>query len=156
MLLILYAVLALVPLLGIVWVVMQGTITTVDGLFMSLIFLTISGIFAATALFELRTRLGGGAKVDKSKPATGASRTVIDGNSSSAYVEKGRVESVQFFEASVGQPNKSIVTLSNGTNSSRWLVFEGDLRNALPVGKRVEITSRDDAGRKILLDVQYR
>ena len=65
------------------------------------------------------------------------------------------MESVQFFESSVGQPNKSIVTLSNGANSSRWLVFEGDLRNALPVGKRVEITSREDAGRKILLNVQY-
>jgi len=35
-------------------------------------------------------------------------------------------------------------------------VFEGDLRNALPVGKSVEITSREDAGRKILLNVNYR
>ena len=155
MLLILYVLLALVPLLGIVWVVMQGTITTVDGLFMSLIFLTISGIFAATALFELRTRLGGGAKVDKSKPGPGVSRAALAGNSSGARVEKGRIESVQFFEATVGQPNKSIVTLSNGANSARWLVFEGDLRNALPVGKKVEITSRDDAGHKILLGVQY-
>ena len=66
------------------------------------------------------------------------------------------MESVLFFESHIGQPNKSIVSLSNGETASRTLVFEGDLRNALPVGKRVEITSREDAGRKILLNVNYR
>lgn len=154
MLLIIYALLALVPLLGIVWSVMSGSITTVDGLFMSLIFLTISGIFAANAFFELLSRRRGVAKPAGTRISPAPPRALA-GNSSTANVEQGRVESVQFFESSVGQPNKSIVTLSNGPGPSRWLVFEGDLRNALPVGKKVEITSREDAGRKILLNVQY-
>jgi hypothetical protein len=154
MLLIIYALLALVPLLGIGWVLMAGTLTTVDGLFMSLICLTISGIFALNALFELRNRTLGSGKLAGTRASSGPPR-VSAGRSSGDNVEQGRVESVQFFESGVGQPNNSVVTLSNGPGSSRWLVFEGDLRNALPVGKKVEITSRDDAGRKILLNVQY-
>jgi hypothetical protein len=154
MLLIIYALLALVPLLGVAWVFLQGSVATVDGLFMSLIFLAISGIFAASALFEIRNRRGGSAAAGKG-PGTEVRGRAAKAGTSAGVVEKGRVESVQFFEASVGQANKSIVTLSNGGSSSRWLVFEGDLRNALPVGKKVEITSRDDAGRKTLLNVQY-
>jgi hypothetical protein len=150
MLLIIYGLLATVPLLGIVWILMRGSITTVDGLFTSLICAAISAIFAASAFFELRSgKLGSSAVGWVSSAGTGRS-------SSGSGREQGRVESVLFYESSVGQPNTSIVTLSNGPGSSKWLVFEGDLRNALPVGKRVEIVSRDDEGRKILLDVQYR
>jgi hypothetical protein len=154
MLLIIYGLLAIVPLLGIGWILTRGSITTVDGLFMSLICAAISAIFAATAFFELRSG-GPGSKAMgpvKSPVRAGAAA----GNSSGAHKEHGRVESVLFYESSVGQPNTSIVTLSNGPASSKWLVFEGDLRNALPVGKRVEIVSREDEGRKVLLDVQYR
>lgn len=150
MLLIIYGLLALVPLLGIAWVLVGGSVTTVDGLFMSLIFLTISGVFGMTALFELRTRLRRTGNMVRKAPVRVATR----GNSGANF-EYGRVESVQFFESSVGQPNKSIVTLSDGADSSRWLVFEGDMRNALPVGKKVEITSREDAGHKVLLNVDY-
>ena len=157
MLLIIYGLLALVPLLGIVWILLRGSITTVDGLFTALICAAMSGIFAATALFELRS---GRAGSKTASPATSAGRTVRAGaaaaNSSGAHREQGRVESVMFYESSVGQPNTSIVTLSNGPGSSKWLAFDGDLRNALPVGKKVEIVSRDAEGRKILLDVQYR
>jgi hypothetical protein len=46
-------VLGAVPLLGIAWAVMNGTITTVDGLFLSLILLALSGIFLANAILEL-------------------------------------------------------------------------------------------------------
>lgn len=49
-------VLALVPLAGIVWIAAAGTITTVDGLFMSLILLSLSGIFSLNAFWELRDR----------------------------------------------------------------------------------------------------
>ena len=87
MLLILYALLALVPLLGVVWVLMQGTITTVDGLFMSLIFLTISGIFAASALFEVRNLLRGGGKPTRPSAAPGSSRALAS-NSSGGQVEQ--------------------------------------------------------------------
>lgn len=154
MLLIIYGLLALVPLLGIAWILLHGSLPphlpTVDDLFMSLIFLAISGIFGMTALFEFRTRLRGTGNMARKAPVRVATR----GNSGANF-EYGRVESVQFFESSVGQPNKSIVTLSDGADSSRWLVFEGDMRNALPVGKKVEITSREDAGRRILLNVEY-
>jgi uncharacterized membrane protein len=48
--------LGLLPLAGIAWIVVAGSITTVDGLFMSLILLTLSGIFFLNALLELRDR----------------------------------------------------------------------------------------------------
>ncbi len=45
--------LAVLPLAGIAWFATSGNLTTVDGLFMSLILLTISGIFGMNALGEL-------------------------------------------------------------------------------------------------------
>src|ERR1700693_2082840 len=46
--------LAVLPLLGIAWTLMNGMITTVDGLFMSLILLTLSGVFMLNAYWEMR------------------------------------------------------------------------------------------------------
>ncbi len=48
--------LGLLPLAGIALIVVAGSITTVDGLFMSLILLTLSGIFFLNGLWELRDR----------------------------------------------------------------------------------------------------
>lgn len=48
--------LGIVPLGGIVWIFLAGSISTVDGLFMSLILLTISGIFFLNVFWELRDR----------------------------------------------------------------------------------------------------
>ena len=45
-----------IPLAGIGWIMMTRSITTVDGLFMSLILLTLSGIFFLNAFLELRDR----------------------------------------------------------------------------------------------------
>jgi len=45
-----------IPLVGIGWIVMTRAITTVDGLFMSMILLTLSGIFFLNAFLELRDR----------------------------------------------------------------------------------------------------
>ena len=56
MMLILSLLLALVPLLGIAWILMKGLVTTVDGLFMSLILLAMSGIVGLNVLLELRKR----------------------------------------------------------------------------------------------------
>jgi hypothetical protein len=53
MMLLLSVVLGIVPLLGIAWTLLSGTLTTVDGLFMSLILLTLSGIMFANAFWEL-------------------------------------------------------------------------------------------------------
>ena len=45
-----------IPLAGIAWIIMTRAITTVDGLFMSLILLTLSGIFFLNAFLELGDR----------------------------------------------------------------------------------------------------
>ncbi|HLW87275.1 MAG TPA: hypothetical protein VKR57_02205 [Terriglobales bacterium] len=57
MMLLLSIVLGIVPLLGIAWTVMEGMVTTVDGLFLSLILLSLSGILFLNAYLELRTRM---------------------------------------------------------------------------------------------------
>ena len=54
MMLALSVVLGILPLLGIVWTITNGTLTTVDGLFMSLILLTLSGLFFLNAFLECR------------------------------------------------------------------------------------------------------
>jgi hypothetical protein len=134
-------VLAGIPLLGVVWIALYGSLTTVDGLFMSLILLAMSGILGATALFELRR--------PKSAASSGA-RAVPGG-----LMQSGRVQDVVFYEAHVGEPNKSIVTLANDGRASQTLVVEGDARNALPVGQRVQITLRKQHGQNVLADVIY-
>ena len=54
MMLVVSIVMGIIPLLGIAWTIVTGTITTVDGLFMSLILLTLSGVFFLNAYWELR------------------------------------------------------------------------------------------------------
>jgi hypothetical protein len=44
----------LIPLAGVVWIVMQGSLTTVDGLFTTLILLTLSGILFLNVFLGLR------------------------------------------------------------------------------------------------------
>jgi hypothetical protein len=48
--------LGLIPLAGIGWIIVTGTMTTVDGLFESLIMLSISGVFFLNVFWELRDR----------------------------------------------------------------------------------------------------
>lgn len=47
-------ILGILPLLGVVWTLTSGMITTVDGLFMSLILLTLSAVFMLNAYWEMR------------------------------------------------------------------------------------------------------
>jgi hypothetical protein len=54
MMLVLSLILGLVPLAGVVWTVLNGNLTTVDGLFTSLILLTLSGILLLNAFLELK------------------------------------------------------------------------------------------------------
>jgi hypothetical protein len=66
--LLLSIVLGLIPLAGIGWIIVSGTITTVDGLFESIIMLSISGIFFLNVFWELRDKgLFGKAKTEPSK-----------------------------------------------------------------------------------------
>ena len=108
--------------------------------------LHLEGAVDPATLLELRKRHGPSAK-GKSASRT---RTTRDG-----LVQSGKVESVQFFESNVGEPNKSVVTLSNGAKSSNMLILEGDMRNALPVGQKVEVTFRKHSGHNVLLNVNY-
>ena len=70
-------------------------------------------------------------------------------------VRRGRVREVTFYEADVGQPNKSIVTLAEDGRSAETLVLSGDVRNALPVGQKVQIQLRKQDGQNVLVEVQY-
>jgi hypothetical protein len=144
MMLFISVLLALIPLLGIAWIVLYGSITTVDGLFMSLILAAMSGIVGLNVLIELK----------KKRSGAPSSSTVVS-TVSGGLRQRGKVESVQFFESGVGQPNKSIVTLSDGGSASNLLVLEGDMRNALPVGQKVDFTFRKESGHNVLVDVDY-
>ena len=70
--LLLSVVLAVLPLAGIAWIVVVGSITSVDGLFMSLILLTLSGVFFLNCVLELRERGWLGKKPTATKAATPA------------------------------------------------------------------------------------
>jgi hypothetical protein len=60
MMLVLSLLLGIIPLLGVVWILMSGMITlwpfsaTIDGLFMSLILLALSGCFLLNVYWEMR------------------------------------------------------------------------------------------------------
>jgi hypothetical protein len=153
MLLIVSVVLAILPLLGIVWVILTRSITTVDGLFLSIILLSISGIFGLNALWELQRQRRRAAWL-KAHPEV-AQQLVAMNDLEIAGVLRGRVESVQFYEAPVGQPNNSVVFLSNGSGATRMIILQGDLRNRLPAGKRVQISYREENGRRQLLSAEY-
>ena len=135
---------ALIPLLGIAWIAFYGSITTVDGLFMSLILASMSGIVGLNVLIELKKQRSGA-----------QSFSTATSTASGGLRQRGKVESVQFYESGVGQPNKSVVTLSDGGSASNLLVFEGDMRNALPVGQKVDVTFRKESGHNVLLNVDY-
>ncbi len=145
MMLVLSVLLALVPLLGIAWILMNGLVTTVDGLFMSLILLAMSGIVGLNVLLELRKRGTAEARQSSAVVSTVSGR----------LMQRGKVQSVQFYESGVGEPNKSVVTLADGGSSSHLLVLEGDMRNALPVGQKVEVTFRKESGHNVLVNVDY-
>jgi hypothetical protein len=148
MLLLISLLLALIPLLGIIGIAVYSSLTSVDGLFMSLILLAISATFGGNALFELRSwRSGSSSKTVRAKLGSAAS--------AAGLTQRGKVETVEFFESHVGQPNKSIVTLSDGGSPAKMLVFEGDMRNALPTGRKVEITLRKMSGYNVLVNVSY-
>lgn len=132
-------ILGLLPLLGIAYIVLTSNGITVDALFMSLILLTISGIFFLNIALELLARRK--AAEQPSRATAGGVGSRIVNTAPGTHVESGLVEAVAFYETEVGRPDKSFVTLrpANG-GPGKTLVFSGDLRQALPAGKRVKIT----------------
>jgi len=144
-------ILAFIPLLGILYIAIFSSLTTVDGLFMFLILLSISGILGLNILIELRK----GKSAFAPSARVFASSRPASPSDASRRITRGKVQDVVFFESNVGQPNKSIVTLFDGGAASQTLALEGDVRNALPVGQTVEITLRKEADRNVLVDVSY-
>ncbi len=144
MLLLVSMVLAVLPLLGMAALIYLNPELTVDNLFMSLILLTISGVFGINVLLELRDRglpIPGLKK--KSEPgmvAVGAGRAYVV-MPSGEVKESGVVENVAYYESSVGRPNRCVVTLRDGTRP-RLLVFKGDVRDQFPVGGKVVVRYR--------------
>jgi hypothetical protein len=143
-------ILALIPLAGIAYIALFGSFLTVDGLFMSLILLTISGIFLLNVLLELKTRrepkppaAKGSTTATAQRPVTAPAAPTMAASPTGREVrrESGTVEKVDYYEAPVGQPNRSMVTFQpNGSASAQVIMLQGDVRNALPSGKRVKIS----------------
>src|SRR5512147_3035868 len=109
MLLLVSMVMAVLPLAGIAALIWLNPEMNVDNLFMSLILLTISGLFGLNVLIELRAR-GLPLPFLGKKKAAGAGATgkvlVMPGK----VKQRGLVEDVAYFESSIGHSNRSVVT----------------------------------------------
>jgi hypothetical protein len=75
LMLLLSLLLGLLSLAGIVWIIIVGSLLSVDGLFMSLILLTLAGVFFLNVLLECRDHgfLGKGKGAPSKSPS--ASKT---------------------------------------------------------------------------------
>jgi hypothetical protein len=67
MMLVLSVILGIIPLIGVAWIVLKASVTSVDGLFMSLILLTLSGILFLNAYLDVRGRLKKSAAASEQK-----------------------------------------------------------------------------------------
>jgi hypothetical protein len=159
MLFLLSLVLATLPLLGIVYIALASesltALLTVDNLFTALMLALMSGIFGLDVLMTLkengwRPPLG---KFRPAKAAAGAGEPML--TRSGAYMESGIVENVGYFESAVGQPNRLVLTLRDNGSKPRVLVFNGDLRDQFPVGRRIAIKYRTEEEANTLLERRF-
>lgn len=139
------ALLLVLCMAGVAWILLNRQIFTVDGLFMALILLTIAGAVAFELLFELRQR--DAPEGSAGRPAVTARTAAATGSSPSAttgiLTETAVVEKVEFYEAPVGQPNRSLVSLRDAAGKpDRMMTFEGNVQHLLTPGRRVRITYR--------------
>jgi hypothetical protein len=141
--------LALIPLAGVVYIVaFSGMLFSVDGLFMILMLLSISGVFALNATLEARD-LG---LVPFLKPAASSRAAVTAALPPGVHIQTGTVRELHYFESHVGEPNKTVVEfVAEDTGVSRYISFLGNVKDQLPVGARVRITYRvEDQGAVLL------
>lgn len=148
------ALLTVAPLAGIGWIVWRTSIFTVDSLFLILILLTISGVFSIDLLLEFYHRfLKGAGSAPAAPKRIGAAPAVAAGDT---RTETGVVHSIQYFEAAVGVPNKSLVTFTpDGAASAHVLVFCGNVQSQLRPGRRHRLTYRAAPGCHTLLSWEY-
>ena len=132
------AVLLLLCMAGVAWIVLSRDLFTVDGLFMVLILLTMTGAIAFELLYELRQKEAPETTVARARAGSGTAGTQ---SSAGTLVESGLVEKAEFYEAPVGQPNKTVVSLKSGSEA-RWITFEGNVLHLLPQGHKVRIVYR--------------
>ncbi|HXE90173.1 MAG TPA: hypothetical protein VNK82_04330 [Terriglobales bacterium] len=156
--------LAVLPLIMAGFLLATVERVTVDGLFTSLILVTISGIFGLNAFLDLRQKgllpgRPGGKRKEEAGTTTPARAAIAAPVPMAAAAEgthtiRARVENVLYFEAPVGQPNKSLVTLVRDGAGHEQMIFAGDVRNALPKGKRMEIKFRAAGEYNTLLEAR--
>ena len=141
------------PLAGVGWILWRTSIFTVDSLFLILILLTISGVFSLDLLLEFYQRfLKGAGAPAKQLPVT-AAPAVAAGET---RTEVGIVQSIQYFEAAVGQPNKSLVAFCpDGASTAYLLPLSGNVQSQLQTGRRVQLTYRTAADCHTLLSWNY-
>ena len=146
--------LTLAPLAGIGWIVWRTYIFTVDSLFLILILLTISGVFSLDLLLEFYHRFLKGAAAAPSAPKRiGAAPAVVAGET---RTETGVVHNIQYFEAAVGVPNKSLVTFTpDGSSTSYLLTLCGNVQSQLRIGRRHQLTYRTGPACHTLLSWNY-
>jgi len=104
MMLVISIVMGIVPLLGIAWTIATGTVTTVDGLFMSLILLTLSAVFFLNAFWELRDR-GALAFLDKKKVAAAATPAATPKVTTNVTAKEAPKSTAPAATANVAPPN---------------------------------------------------
>ncbi len=165
-------VLGLLPLAGIGFIVYSGWIQTVDGLFMTLILLALSGVFFFDVFLDLRKRgmvpflkpaaPGTSSGAVKGATAAASSRTsarqpvqvVARPIAEGAQSVHGVIESVEFFEAPIGTPDKTLVLVRNGYDAAQMLSFNGDVRPKLQPGRKTRLTFKSQANQATLLSVE--
>lgn len=148
------AVLSLLCLAGVAWIAMNRDLFTVDGLFMAIILLTIAGVLGLELLYEMRR------KDEAEGTVRGASATRSAATAAAApgtVSETGFVENVQFYEAPVGEPTRTVVALRNGAGKApQLLTFEGNVLHLLPKGRRVRIVYRPAGDLNVLVAAEKR
>ena len=159
MLFLLSLALATLPLLGIAYIVLMSdsvtALLTVDNLFTAIMLGLMSAVFGLDVLLTLkengwRPPLG---KWAPPKPVSAAGEPML--TRSGAYVDSGVVESVGYFESTVGQPNRLVLTLRDNGSKPRVLVFHGDLRDQFPVGRKIAIKYRTEEEALTLLERRF-
>ena len=159
--------LAAIPVGMVVYLALTGDIGipphwTVDGLFMTLILLTISGILALNAVLEARAqgliRIPG---LGEPAAATAGGGSFASGGAAASVAglktEVGVIEQVDFYDAPVGQPNKSFVQIrGKGEKTPHTLVLEGNVRGLLIPGRRMQLAYKPKAGGAALVSFDFK
>ncbi|HEV2021929.1 MAG TPA: hypothetical protein VGQ94_05325 [Terriglobales bacterium] len=142
------------PLAGVGWILWRTSVFTVDSLFTILILLTISGIFSLDLLLEFYHRfLKGAGAASKAPVRVGAAPAAAAGET---RTESGVIRNIQYFEAAVGVPNKSLVTFTpDGAATSYLLSLCGNVQSQLQTGRRVQLTYRAATECDTLLSWNY-